>query len=379
MMARKKITTVQEALALVKSTRKKGSFTKFDGYLLKFVPEALKTPEVCRAAVYNGGAALEYVPEALKTAEMCLEAVSLELKNGPFFSFEYGGHLLRFVPEALKTPELCRAAVENEGSALEYVPESLKDEELCRTAVQCGHQLFMGSDWEGYGSALKFVPPTLRTGELCHDAVINYGSFADAPDTVKTAGFCLAVLAKRWDKETVNAVPDALKTAVFYLEAVKQQPRVFKYVPDALKTSEMCRAAVEKDGGNTASFLWEPRAMLQYVPARLKTPELCLLAVKQNWQSLRFVPAALKTGEMCRIAVLANGDALKYVPRSLIASLAITVSISGQEGDYLLLVDEETGRSKKIHQSLIGDNELTIENGTVKISPSLYNGWFKGK
>jgi hypothetical protein len=65
------------------------------------------------------------------------------------------------------------------------------------------------------------------------------------------------------------------------------------------------------------------------------------------------------------------------VPESLIPTLVKEISVTGQEGDYLLLTDEETGRSKKIHQSLIGDNGLTIENGTITISPSLYNGWFK--
>jgi hypothetical protein len=42
---------------------------------LEFVPEKLKTPELCLAAVEKDGKAMKYLPEDLKTAEMCFEAV----------------------------------------------------------------------------------------------------------------------------------------------------------------------------------------------------------------------------------------------------------------------------------------------------------------
>jgi hypothetical protein len=363
----KKITTVEDALEAVSARHQVYDGVLCSGHLLKFVPEILKTPEVCRAAVRNEGSALKYVPDALKTEEMCLEAVS---SNGGsiLFGLHYG-YLLRYVPEVLKTPEVCLAAVQNQGSALEYVPESLKNEELCRAAVRCCRRgLGTMRYWERTGSALKFVPQSLRTKELYFDDVINKGSLNDVPDAIKTAGFCLAVLQKRWDEETVNAVPDQFKTTEFYLEAVKRNNQVFEYVPDALKTGEMCRAAVEKNHGKT---------MLEFVPEPFKTPEVCLQAVKEYCYALQYVPDALKTTEMCLIAVLACGEAQQYVPESLIPTLVKEISVTGQEGDYLLLTDEETRRAKKIHQSLIGDNGLTIENGTIKISPFLYNSWFK--
>jgi hypothetical protein len=55
-------------------------------------------------------------------------------------------------------------------------------------------------------------------------------------------------------------------------------------LPDALKTAEICLAAVQQDG----------RA-LDYVPEELKTQELCLAAVQQYGYAFRYVPDALKT------------------------------------------------------------------------------------
>ena len=41
---------------------------------------------------------------------------------------------------------------------------------------------------------------------------------------------------------------------------------------------------------------------LDYVPDDLKTPDLCLTAVQQDGWALRFVPDDLKTPDLCRIA-----------------------------------------------------------------------------
>lgn len=333
-------------------------------------------------AIKNGD--LRLVPE---TYNDWLEAVSAEIKAGPFYTFNYYGALLKYVPEIYKTPELCRAAVENEGSALEFVPESLKTAELCRAAVCCSHTLGMGSDWEGYGASLKFVPDEIRTRALCFDAVLNQGAFDDVPEAIKTRDFYIDVLSGRWygyskdDKAMMNSVPDIFRNTEFYFEVIQRQIEAFKHVPDEYKTTEMCLFAVEHDGYSGGwisenAYYLNAVPKLSYVPDALKTEELCLTAVKQNWHALEFVPDTLKTGEMCRIAVLACGCAQQYVPKSLIPSLVMKISVAGQDGDTIMLVDDETGRSKKIHQSLISDNELTIENGAIKISPSLYNSWF---
>jgi len=55
-----------------------------------YVPHALKTVDICAAAIEGAPWALEFVPKALKTVELCAAAVSKDREA------------LQFVPEAIK-------------------------------------------------------------------------------------------------------------------------------------------------------------------------------------------------------------------------------------------------------------------------------------
>ena len=62
---------------------------------------------------------------------------------------------------------------------------------------------------------------------------------------------------------------------------------------------------------------------LAYVPENLRTPEICEIAVKKDGGDLKHVPEELKTQELCKIAVENNhGWALEYVPEEFQAELA---------------------------------------------------------
>ncbi len=124
------------------------------------------------------------------------------------------------------------------------------------------------------------------------------------PDKLKTVEMCLA--AVRQNGGALNYVPDEFKTEEMCLVAVQQAGCALGYVPVKLKTAELCLVAVQQDG-------WA----LAYVPEKLKTVEMCLAAVQQNGHALGDVPKKLKTEEMCLIAVKQNGDALMYVPEKI--------------------------------------------------------------
>jgi hypothetical protein len=49
------------------------------GWALQWVPEALKTPELCLAACQQDGEALQWVPESLKTPELCLSFIGKKI------------------------------------------------------------------------------------------------------------------------------------------------------------------------------------------------------------------------------------------------------------------------------------------------------------
>ena len=54
------------------------------GSVLKLIPEELKTPGLCLAAVLEDGLALKWVPDALKTPRMCAEALKQSLEAADF-------------------------------------------------------------------------------------------------------------------------------------------------------------------------------------------------------------------------------------------------------------------------------------------------------
>ena len=62
--------------------------------------------------------ALEYVPNEMKTAEICNIAV------------EHNGYAIRFVPNEIKTEEICRTAVRDNSCALQYIPSEFKNIEM---------------------------------------------------------------------------------------------------------------------------------------------------------------------------------------------------------------------------------------------------------
>jgi len=148
------ITTEKEAL---KAVRK-------DGSALKYVPEKLRTAEVCLEAVkqqssyyneYRGSVsreiyAIQYVPEKFMTAEICLEVMKL---------FEYPLSLSN-VPENAKTAEVCLEAVRHYGSELRYVPEKLKTVELCLESVK--HLSAPPTHIEPNWDRFAYVPEELR-------------------------------------------------------------------------------------------------------------------------------------------------------------------------------------------------------------------------
>jgi hypothetical protein len=94
-----------------------------DGDALRYVPESMKTPDLCFAAVRQDGEALQYVPTHMKTQAVCWAAINND------------GRALEYVPESMKDYYLCMAAVENNGYAIEYVPDEKQTNEMLKTAV----------------------------------------------------------------------------------------------------------------------------------------------------------------------------------------------------------------------------------------------------
>ena len=66
-------------------------------------------------------------------------------------------------------------------------------------------------------------------------------------------GNCLSAL--RTNPETAGyfawSLPESVQGGSFWLEAVRANPWVLKFMPDELKTLELCREAIRRNGLNT--------------------------------------------------------------------------------------------------------------------------------
>ena len=87
---------------------------------------------------------------------------------------------------------------------------------------------------------------------------------------------CWAVRNNQW---VLRFIPDHLKTQELCKRVVEKYPYRLGIVPDHLKIREMCEGAVEK----------YPYS-LKYIPNRFKTQEICDKAVRDDPSSLRYLP-----------------------------------------------------------------------------------------
>lgn len=99
-----------------------------DPYLLKYIPNKLKTYELCYKACKKNGDMLEHVPDNLKTEELCILAIKM---------FAWSTNLF-FVPIEKRTYNVCMEAVKqkNGGFSLIYVPEHLRTKKMCIEALK---------------------------------------------------------------------------------------------------------------------------------------------------------------------------------------------------------------------------------------------------
>ncbi|MDR2584134.1 MAG: DUF4116 domain-containing protein [Fibromonadaceae bacterium] len=163
---------------------------------------------------------------------------------------EYGSNYFKLIPKKFRTPKVYHAAVKQDNSALKYVPEHLKIK-VCLFAL--GHK---------HDSVFMYMPKKLKTPEVCLAAVkCCCSNLKYVPKALRNQEVCLAAA-----NSPANDLEDILK-----------------YVPKGFK-SQVCKIAVQKDG-------W----LLRFVPNALKTPEICLAAVKNNIHAFTEVPNSIKS------------------------------------------------------------------------------------
>ena len=200
---------------------------------LKFIPERLKTKELCESIIKNNGLSLEYVPNKLKTKGMCELAV------------KQNGESLQFVSEELKTNELYELAVQNNGLSLSFIPERLRTRKICELAVKQD------------GLALRYVPDKCKTSEICKFAITQNGN-------------------------AISSILTKYKTPELCKLAIIQNGLSLKFIPRELKTKDLCELAIKQN-----------KLALQYVPKEYRPSELCT-TMKQDIEILKSIPEIKK-------------------------------------------------------------------------------------
>lgn len=114
-----------------------------NGQALAHIPHGYHTPEIYDLAVKANGTALEFLPEAERTPSRCLTAVlysPFEVRELLEDFAPPPQSPLVWVPENLRTAQLCEAAVKRNPYALKWVPKSLLNPEICTQAIITTHK-----------------------------------------------------------------------------------------------------------------------------------------------------------------------------------------------------------------------------------------------
>jgi hypothetical protein len=130
------------------------------GLFLECVPEEHKTKKVCEYFVKRFGNELQYVPNALKTLEMCNMAI---VEGDVNMGCDYP-HSINYVPEELIDMDLCKTAILHDqlpSSQNCSFPKKFLNYELWFFAIKNSQVL------------LRFVPDEFKTEELCNVALDN--------------------------------------------------------------------------------------------------------------------------------------------------------------------------------------------------------------
>jgi len=146
-------------------------------------------------------------------------------------------------------------------------------------------------------------------------------------------------------------VPEPIKTTQLCLAAVNQSGSALCYVPDTMKTPELCFLAVNQDG---RSF--------NHVPEAIITPQLCLQAVNQNGLALYHVPLEMRTFEMCKSAIRSNPKIITRIDDSHDLDVAALLEIQDE-----IKLDALMGSERRKKASRFLDDELT--KGGWSLSP----------
>lgn len=177
---------------------------KADGYNLEFVPEGLKTKDMCREALraspdlgYGDAEILAHVPYP----DVCLESMKEFAKNVDC------AELIVLLRKEVITPEIADFAVSQNGHCLAAVPIHLQTEALAnRATLISGNSALLST-------SIREDIKTQNAYRMGMDKDL-FQSFLLIPEGKRTPGLCLT--ASKWFPEQIEKHPEAIPDKVRY-------------------------------------------------------------------------------------------------------------------------------------------------------------------
>ncbi|UOD30095.1 WG repeat-containing protein [Massilia violaceinigra] len=249
--------------------------------------QAITADIAARAVRERNAALLQYIPSDLITPALCLASV------------QHDGETLAFVPPALRSVEVCTAAVTDNVGALYWVPEEM-EEDICTRVIEADLAAGVHDTWaanqrgqrytqralvrtwnDDYAGAADDAAVALRYLEFPVDAhyllALCYRALGRPFDSALEAATVLAIDKRYkpdWEEDTAWLSPEAKATLAkaddeALLRGLRSHPLALSKIAQRRITQAMAEVAVAAS----------PDA-LEFVPKKLLTPELQALAAR---------------------------------------------------------------------------------------------------
>lgn len=291
-----------------------------NGLLLDHISN--KTKKLCEIAFKNNPEAIMYIPNYLKTYDMCIKAV------------EYDYLLFNYVPQQFMNNDLCLRVLDHNPHLLNQIKNPTDEMYLkCSTTIPSLLSKIKNK------SIIKDIDP-LEIIKIDPNYIKNISE--------PTYEMCLEAISK--NGQLLSIIPLELQNEQMYLMAVKNDGTSIKYIPEEFHKENVCIEALNnnieafqyiKNKTNNViehllslnyclinhvqdiiiddNFLQKMKLLcamkyglsLQFI----KNPshQMCAYAIEQNYKALQFVPKHLWHDDLIDCALLKNGKALKYI------------------------------------------------------------------
>ena len=239
------------------------------------------------------------------------------------------------------------------------IPESQLTQDFCNRAFQINRLVF------------ECVPPHFKTETMCHEACRdNIEMLSFVPDHLMSESFLLQPLENcRRRCFNPGIIPRHLATAAV-MKKLSCNPSLRTIYPLILVLPHKRHyrhylQACEKS--------WRS---IDWVPNELKTEEICLAAVRNSYQALSAIPVAKRTPAICELAFTESTKSLEWIPEHLSTTRHrdILIEESAQQPNHLLRFFQyipEPMRTPEFNQALL---DAVMYNGSfhslVECSPA---------